>query len=153
MSSWGQPPAICRASTTRGASTITQQFVTDVLIDSALHNGEHAIFQAPHRRNLVIDAMLARGTITQEEHDDAIATELGLTGTPTLDGCTGSAQGAYLCAYATHLILDDTAYRATVEDRQEVLYRSDLTIRTTLDRREQAAAQAVMNDTADKASR
>lgn len=89
----------------------------------------------------------------REEHDDAIATELGLTGTPTLDGCTGSAQGAYLCAYATHLILDDTAYRATVEDRQEVLYRSDLTIRTTLDRREQAAAHAVMNDTADKASR
>ncbi|WP_052273885.1 transglycosylase domain-containing protein [Arthrobacter sp. L77] len=104
---------------------------------------------ALQRRNLVISSMLTRGKITQEEHDAAIATDLGLNVTPTLSGCVGAAQAPYFCDYVSHLILNDPAYGETVEDREKVLYRSGLTIRTTLDTRVQAAAQTAVNETAN----
>ena len=101
------------------------------------------------RRNLVIGAMLTRGKITQEQHDAAIGTDLGLNVTPTLSGCVGAAQAPYFCDYVTHLILNDPAYGETPEDREKVLYRSGLTIKTTLDPRVQAAAQTAVNETAN----
>ena len=104
---------------------------------------------ALQRRNIVIGAMLTRGKITQAEHDAAIATDLGLTITPTLDGCVGAAQAPYFCDYVTHLILNDPAYGETVEDREKVLNRRGLTIKTTLDPRVQAAAQTAVNETAN----
>ncbi|MBG6224457.1 membrane peptidoglycan carboxypeptidase [Arthrobacter sp. CAN_A2] len=104
---------------------------------------------ALQRRNIVIDAMLTRDKITQEEHDAAIATDLGLNITPMYSGCVGAAQAPYFCDYVTHLILNDPAYGETVEDREKVLYRSGLTIKTTLDTPVQAAAQIAVNETAD----
>ncbi len=104
---------------------------------------------ALQRRNIVIGAMLTRGKITQEEHDAAIATDLGLAITPTLSGCVGAAQAPYFCDYVTHLILNDPAYGETTEDRRKVLYRSGLTIKTTLDSRVQGAAQTAVNETAN----
>ncbi|MDQ0736061.1 transglycosylase domain-containing protein [Arthrobacter agilis] len=104
---------------------------------------------ALERRNLVIDAMLTHGKITQEEHDAAVATDLGLAITPTLNGCVGAAQAPYFCDYVTHLILNDPAYGETPQDREKVLYRSGLTIKTTLDSRVQAAAQTAVNETAN----
>ena len=220
--------------TTRGASTLTQQFVTNVLIDTARQNGETAVYSggksvgdklremklaiavekelskdeilegylnivqfsgtsygvqaaskyffnvdakdltieqsallagvvngpslysptenpelALQRRNLVIGAMLTRGKITQEEHDAAIATDLGLNVTPTLTGCVGAAQAPYFCDYVTHLILNDPAYGETAEEREKVLYRSGLTIKTTLDPRVQEAAKTAVIETAN----
>ncbi|TKV26465.1 penicillin-binding protein [Arthrobacter sp. NamB2] len=105
--------------------------------------------RALQRRNLVIDAMLTRGKITQEEHDAAIATDLGLVVTPTLSGCVGAAQAPYFCDYVSHLILNDPAYGETEADRRKVLERSGLTIKTTLDPRVQAAAQTAVNETAN----
>ncbi|KQO02137.1 hypothetical protein ASF21_16055 [Arthrobacter sp. Leaf234] len=222
------------SDSTRGASTITQQFVTNVLIDSALRDDKQAVFsgsktvgdklremklaitvektlskdeilagylnivpftgtifgvqaaaryffnvdakdltieqgallaglvngptfynpiehpeRALQRRNLVVDAMLTHGKITDEEHDAAVTTELGLNITPTLNGCAGAAQAPYFCDYVSHLILNDPAYGETREDRKEVLYRSGLTIKTTLDSRVQSAAQTAVDDTAD----
>ncbi|RJT83230.1 penicillin-binding protein [Arthrobacter cheniae] len=222
------------SGTERGASTLTQQFVTNVLIDSALQNNETAVFSGDktvgdklremklaiavekelskdeilegylnivqfsgtsygvqaaskyffnvdaanlniqqsallagvvngptlyspelnpeaslQRRNLVIGAMLTRGKITQEEHDAAVATELDLAITPTLNGCVGAAQAPYFCDYVTHLIMNDPAYGETTEDREKVLYRSGLTIKTTLDPRVQGAAQTAVNETAN----
>ncbi len=104
---------------------------------------------ALQRRNIVLDAMLTRGKITQEEHDAAVATDLGLNLTPTLSGCVGAAQAPYFCDYVTHLIMNDPAYGETPEDRQKVLYRSGLTIKTTLDSRVQSAAQTAVNETAN----
>lgn len=104
---------------------------------------------ALQRRNLVIGAMLTRGKITQEQHDAAIVTDLGLNLTPTFNGCVGAAQAPYFCEYITHLILNDPAYGETVEDRDKVLYRSGLTIKTTLDSSVQAAAQTAVNETAN----
>ncbi|MBJ2120206.1 penicillin-binding protein [Arthrobacter sp. MSA 4-2] len=222
------------SDTTRGASTLTQQFVTNVLIDTARQNGGEAVFSGSktigdklreaklaiavekeltkdeilegylnivpftgttygvqaaskyffnvdakdlnieqsallagvvngttyyspelnperslERRNLVIGAMLKTGKITQEEHDAAVAKDLSLKITPTLNGCAGAAQAAYFCDYVTHLILNDPAYGETPEDRKKVLYRSGLTIKTTLDPRVQKAAQTAVNETAN----
>ncbi|OUM41997.1 hypothetical protein B8W73_10285 [Arthrobacter agilis] len=104
---------------------------------------------ALQRRNIVIDAMLTRGKITQEQHDAALATDLGLNISPTLSGCVGAAQAPYFCDYVTHLIMNDPAYGETAEDREKVLFRSGLTIKTTLDSRVQAAAQTAVTETAN----
>ncbi|WDF32911.1 transglycosylase domain-containing protein [Arthrobacter agilis] len=112
---------------------------------SPTENPERAL----ERRNLVIDAMLTRGKITQEEHDAAIVTDLGLNVTPTISGCVGAAQAPYFCDYVTHLIMNDPAYGETIDERENVLYRSGLTIKTTLDPRVQSAAQTAVNETAD----
>jgi membrane peptidoglycan carboxypeptidase len=104
---------------------------------------------ALQRRNIVIDAMLTRGKITQEQHDAALATDLGLNISPTLSGCVGAAQAPYFCDYVTHLIMNDPAYGETAEDREKVLFRSGLTIKTTLDPRVQAAAQTAVTETAN----
>jgi membrane peptidoglycan carboxypeptidase len=101
------------------------------------------------RRNLVIGAMLEHGKISQEEHDAAIATDLGLNLTPTLSGCVGADQAPYYCDYVTHLILNDPAYGETEQERETVLYRSGLTIKTTLDPRVQNAAQTAVSETAN----
>ncbi|MEG9249337.1 transglycosylase domain-containing protein [Arthrobacter sp. Soc17.1.1.1] len=104
---------------------------------------------ALQRRNIVLGAMLTRGKITQAEHDAAVATDLGLAITPTLSGCVGAAQAPYFCDYVTHLVLNDPAYGETPEEREKVLFRAGLTIKTTLDSRVQAAAQTAVNETAN----
>ena len=102
------------------------------------------------RRNLVIGRMLETGKITQEEYDAAVASDLGLTITPVLNGCVGAEQAPYFCDYVTHLVLNDPAYGETREDRENLLYRGGLTIKTTLDPRAQAAAQTAVNETANR---
>ncbi|NJC23441.1 membrane peptidoglycan carboxypeptidase [Arthrobacter pigmenti] len=105
---------------------------------------------ALQRRNLVISRMLETGRITKEEHDAAIATDLGLTITPVLNGCVGAEQAPYFCDYVTHLILNDPAFGETRDDRENLLYRGGLTIKTTLDPRMQNAAQTAINETANR---
>ncbi|WP_104102791.1 transglycosylase domain-containing protein [Arthrobacter sp. 08Y14] len=104
---------------------------------------------ALQRRNIVIRAMLDKGRITQEEHDAAVATDLGLNITPVPSNCTGAVQAPYFCDYVMHLILNDERYGATTEDRQKLLYRGGLSINTTLDPEIQNAAQTAVNETAN----
>jgi membrane peptidoglycan carboxypeptidase len=104
---------------------------------------------ALERRNVVLAAMLRTGSITQEEHDAAAATDLGLNLTPVLNGCVAAGSSAYFCDYVQNLILADPAFGETREDRQKLLYRGGLTIKTTLDPRLQSAAQEAINATAD----
>ena len=223
------------AGTTRGASTITQQYVNNVIIDTNLQNDEEVVFsgqgktvgdklreiklaiavekkqskdeilegyfnivpfsgttygvqaaaryffdvdakdlniaqsallagvvngptfyspelnpdRALERRNLVLQAMLDKGRITQEEHDAAAATDLGLKITPVLNGCVGAEQAPYFCDYVEHLILNDENFGATLKDREKVLYRGGLTINTTLNATYQSAAQTAIVETAN----
>lgn len=104
---------------------------------------------AMQRRNIVIRAMLDKGRITQEEHDAAVATDLGLDITPVPSNCTGAVQAPYFCDYVMHLVLNDERYGATSEDRQKLLYRGGLSIKTTLDPEIQNAAQTAINETAN----
>ncbi|WP_413249991.1 transglycosylase domain-containing protein [Sinomonas flava] len=100
------------------------------------------------RRNLVLDAMLKRGYITQAQYTEAVATPIQLAVKPTMQGCAYAAQAQYFCDYVLHQILNDPAYGATADDRLQLLTRGGLTITTTLDPRLQAPAQAQVDATA-----
>ncbi len=101
------------------------------------------------RRNLVIGTMLSTGRITQEEHDAAVATDLGLNLTPVPSNCVGAVQAPYFCDYVTHLVTNDERFGATLDDRKKLLYRGGLSINTTLDPEIQNAAQTAINETAN----
>jgi membrane peptidoglycan carboxypeptidase len=99
------------------------------------------------RRNLVLDAMLKQGNISQEQHDAAVASGVGVKIKPSKQGCA-AAMAPYFCDYVSHLILNNRAYGPDTEAREKKLFRGGLTITTTLDSRLQAAAQAQVNSTA-----
>ena len=101
------------------------------------------------RRNLVLKRMLDTGRITQEEHDAAVATGLDLNVTPVASNCVGAAQAPYFCDYVTRLVTNDENFGATPEDREKLLKRGGLTIKTTLNSTYQAAAQTAVNETAN----
>ncbi|KRE64213.1 glycosyl transferase [Arthrobacter sp. Soil736] len=100
------------------------------------------------RRNQVLDAMLKQGKISQKQHDVAVATGVGLKIRPSRQGCAAAAMAPYFCDYVSHLILNNRAFGADTEAREQKLRRGGLTITTTLDSRLQAAAQAQVNSTA-----
>ncbi|GAB4100388.1 transglycosylase domain-containing protein [Sinomonas halotolerans] len=102
------------------------------------------------RRNLVLDAMLRHGYITPKEHAAAVATPLKLKVSPPHQGCAYAAQAPYFCDYAVNVVLNDPAYGATRDEREQRLSRAGLTIRTTLDPRLQRPAQAQVDSTAGK---
>ncbi|MCC3275849.1 penicillin-binding protein [Arthrobacter sp. zg-Y40] len=101
------------------------------------------------RRNLVLERMLETGRITQEEHDAAVATGLDLNVTPVSSNCVGAAQAPYFCDYVTRLITNDQAFGDTPEDREKLLQRGGLEIKTTLNATFQNAAQTAINETAN----
>lgn len=104
---------------------------------------------ALERRNLVLGTMLEHGKIDQDQYDAAVATGLDLNITPTLNGCVGAEQAPYFCAYVENLVLNSEEFGNTDDERRSVLYRSGLTIKTTLDPQVQQAAQDAVNETAN----
>ena len=100
---------------------------------------------ATARRDVVLGQMLKLGKIDQATHDAAVAAPLGLDPQPSRQGCLAAGSAAYFCDYVTHVIAQDPAFGATVEDRQNLLKRGGLTIRTTLDRNVQQITQDAVN--------
>lgn len=125
---------------------------------------------AKQRRNVVLNAMLRQGKITETERDEAAAAELGLNVTPVSNGCVAANMAQYYCDYVQHAFMSYGAPEAPTkdlmesdpekaeqmqvardnyyEDREKLLRRGGLTIQTTLDPRLQKVAQAEANDTA-----
>ncbi|MFI9550402.1 transglycosylase domain-containing protein [Nonomuraea endophytica] len=91
------------------------------------------------RRNIVLDRMADLGRISKEDAAAAKAKKLGYKGVPLPGGCESSSY-AYFCLYARNEILNDPSFGKTRNARKQLLERGGLTIRTTLDRRMQAAA-------------
>jgi membrane peptidoglycan carboxypeptidase len=100
------------------------------------------------RRDQVLGEMLRQEMITQEEHDQAVATPIELKISPERQGCANATMAPYFCDYISHLILNNPAYGPTLKERERKLYRGGLTITTTLDSRLQAAAQSQVDGTA-----
>ncbi len=100
------------------------------------------------RRDLVLDAMLQHGYIDQQQHDDAVNTPIQLKVNPPKQGCAYAPQAQYFCDYVIHQIENDPAYGATLDDRDQKIMAGGLTIKTTLDPRLQAPAQAQVDATA-----
>ncbi len=93
------------------------------------------------RRNDVLNRMLIQKMITKEDHDAAIKAPLELHLTQTAQGCAAAGTAPYFCDYVQQLILNDTSFGATEEERAKLLYQGGLTIKTTLDPALQKVAQ------------
>ncbi|MFI6291124.1 transglycosylase domain-containing protein [Nonomuraea sp. NPDC050790] len=91
------------------------------------------------RRNIVLDRMAGLGRISKEDAAAAKAKKLGYKGVPLPGGCE-SSRYAYFCMYVRNEILNDPSFGKTRTARKQFLERGGLTIRTTLDRGMQAAA-------------
>ncbi|WP_411734160.1 transglycosylase domain-containing protein [Paeniglutamicibacter sp.] len=92
------------------------------------------------RRNTVLAAMLRTGAIDKPAYDKAVKSKLGVKPKEVKSGCVAADSSAYFCDYVTRLITTDEAYGKTKKDRENLLYRGGLTIKTTLDPRLQKEA-------------
>lgn len=101
---------------------------------------------AQDRRNTVLGAMLSNEYITEEEYEQAVASELDLDINPSDAGCIAAATAPYFCDYVTKEILADDAYGADRDARQRLLNRGGLEITTTLDPATQEVAQEQVLD-------
>jgi membrane peptidoglycan carboxypeptidase len=100
------------------------------------------------RRDLVLKAMLSQGKIKQADYDAAVATPVETKVTPARQGCAYSTTAPYFCDYVLHLLLNNPAYGADAAERERKIFRGGLTIKTTLDPKAQAVAQAQVDGTA-----
>ncbi|WP_427129268.1 transglycosylase domain-containing protein [Pseudarthrobacter sp. S9] len=100
------------------------------------------------RRDLVLHSMLSQGKIKQADYDTAVATPVETKVTPARQGCAYSATAPYFCDYVLHLLLNDPAYGADAAERERKIFRGGLTIKTTLDPKAQAVAQAQVDGSA-----
>jgi membrane peptidoglycan carboxypeptidase len=100
--------------------------------------------ESEKRRNLVLKRMLDQDYITQQEHDQAVATPLPATLNvqPVTVGCQAANGAAFFCDYVTKVITSNPIFGETEKDRQAMLYRGGLEITTTLDPAMQSAAEA-----------
>ncbi|MDF9752089.1 transglycosylase domain-containing protein [Arthrobacter sp. ES3-54] len=100
------------------------------------------------RRDLVLHAMLTQGKIKQAEYDAAVATPVTTKVTQPRQGCAYSKTAPYFCDYVLHLLLNNPAYGADAAERERKIFRGGLTIKTTLDPKAQAVAQAQVDGSA-----
>ena len=84
------------------------------------------------RRNKVLGNMYRTGAITKKEYDKAVKSKLGTKPSSSASGCMAAGDDGYFCDYVTNLILKDKNFGKTKEDRQNLLFRGGLTIKTTL---------------------
>ncbi|GAA1868921.1 transglycosylase domain-containing protein [Paeniglutamicibacter psychrophenolicus] len=92
------------------------------------------------RRNTVLAAMLRTGAIDKKAYDKAVKTKLGIKPKELKSGCIAAKDSAYFCDYVTRMVTADTAFGKTKKDRENLLYRGGLKIKTTLDPRLQKEA-------------
>ena len=94
------------------------------------------------RRDAVLAAMLRYEKITQQEYDEAVASDLQLNPQPAAhSGCVGAEMADYFCSYVEQVILSSDEFGADETERAKLLARGGLTITTTLDSRLQKEAQ------------
>lgn len=102
---------------------------------------------ATDRRNTVLNSMHINGYITEEERDEAIASDLGVDPNPEPSGCIAAEMGHYFCDYVMREILADDTFGDEAEDREALLTRGGLNIVTTLDPDTQREAEEEVRDT------
>jgi membrane peptidoglycan carboxypeptidase len=95
--------------------------------------------RAVERRNVVLDRMAELNVIPQARAEKVKKQSLGLHTTPSRNGCVYS-RAPFFCDYALSYLMKDRSLGKTVEARKKLLYSGGLTIRTTVDLRDQQAA-------------
>ncbi|TDC79555.1 penicillin-binding protein [Micromonospora sp. KC606] len=94
------------------------------------------------RRGYVLNAMVGTGAITQAQADRANAGKLVLHPTAQPNGCvaTRPADDGFFCDYLRRWWLDQPAFGATPQEREQALRRGGYTVVTSLDPQVQATA-------------
>ena len=105
------------------------------------YNPERYPERSIKRRNTVLAAMLRTGAIDQKTYDKSVKSGLGLKPSETKSGCIAAESANYFCDYVTKLITSDDTYGKTKKDRENLLYRGGLVIKTTLDPRLQRSVE------------
>jgi membrane peptidoglycan carboxypeptidase len=94
---------------------------------------------ARKRRNIVLSRMAELNVVSRSEAAAAQERGLGLDLSPTRNGCVSSA-APFFCDYVRQYLLQDEALGDTARERWNTLQTAGLTIKTTIDRRMQRAA-------------
>ncbi|MCO6007148.1 penicillin-binding protein [Actinoallomurus purpureus] len=101
---------------------------------------DHAL----QRRNTVLYRMAELKIITKQQADQAAASKIKLHPKMPKSDCVDS-KVPFFCQYLKNEILGNTAFGKTEKDRERLLYRGGLTIRTTIDMHAQKAAQNALS--------
>ncbi len=98
------------------------------------------------RRDVVLDRMANQGYITAAEAASAKAIPIQKTLKPKEleNGCAQSKYPFY-CDFIINQIKNDSRYGATVQDRENLIKRGGLTIKSSLDLKAQASAQRAVD--------
>ncbi|WP_320774795.1 transglycosylase domain-containing protein [Streptomyces sp. CRN 30] len=107
--------------------------------------------EATKRRNTVLARMAQTGDISKKEAAEAQKAPLGLKVSTPKNGCITAVDGAgFFCDYVREVFLSDPVFGKTKEARAKIWNQGGLTIRTTLDPKAQASAQASIKDHVNK---
>ncbi len=99
---------------------------------------------ATDRRNVVLNRMADLKMITRQQANQYIGQPVTLHIKHPKTDCADS-KAPFFCEYVKNEILGNSAFGKTASDRERLLYRGGLTIRTTLDMKAQAAAQKALS--------
>jgi membrane peptidoglycan carboxypeptidase len=100
------------------------------------------------RRNEdVLASMLKQKAITQQQHDEAVATPVTPNITQPTTGCQAAANGsAYFCDYVTWIVKNDASFGDTADQRWANFKQGGYKIYTTLNTDLQANANETMQE-------
>ncbi|NKZ08567.1 penicillin-binding protein [Actinomadura latina] len=107
--------------------------------DPIRHPGE-----ARQRRDTVLDRMAQLGWVDPAKAEAAKSKPVGLDIDNVRSGCV-SSKAPFFCDYVQREISTNPVFGKTAKDREKLLKRGGLTIRTTMDRRAQKAAQRAVD--------
>ena len=100
------------------------------------------------RRDVVLSRMYDQGIISGQDYFAAKATPMSVltkNSAPPPSGCTsGTSKAAYFCNYVLTVLKTDPTFGKTPADREAFLAKGGLTITTTLNYKDQLAAQAAI---------
>ncbi|MCW2946446.1 MAG: Peptidoglycan glycosyltransferase [Actinoallomurus sp.] len=99
---------------------------------------------ATDRRNTVLKRMAGLKMISKQQADATMAQPIKLHVKKPKADCVDS-KAPFFCEYIKNEILGNSAFGKTSTEREQLLYRGGLTIRTTLDMKAQKAAQNALD--------
>ncbi|MCW2793487.1 MAG: glycosyl transferase, family 51 [Nocardioides sp.] len=105
--------------------------------------------RALERRNVVIDRMAELNVVKRGKATKVKDQGLGLHVVPTKNGCVFS-RAPFFCDFVLSYLMRDRSLGKTPEERKKLLYSGGLTIHTTIDLRDQTAADTAVRDHVDR---